>query len=63
MAQRVEEPFHSPHHGASLIADDFVHSPVDWSVGTASNLVTNVPANNRFERSRVASSVRQGGIR
>jgi hypothetical protein len=57
MAQRMEEPFHFAHRGATRIADDFVHSAVDWSVGAASNLVTYVPSNNRFEQSRVYVSL------
>ena len=61
MAKRMEKPFHSPNRGATSITGDFVHSPVDWSVGAASNLVASVPSNHWFERSRVSSSVSQGG--
>jgi hypothetical protein len=52
MAQRMEEPFRSPHRGATRVADDFVHFSVDRSVGAASNLAASAPSNNRFEQSR-----------
>jgi len=52
MAQRMEEPLHSPHCGATRTAGDFLHSSVDRNVGAASKVVKLVPAGQPASRWR-----------